>query len=128
MGRRCRRYKHVTVNVLLYSVGMQFNCIIGKGVCLYYRHVLVMLGTHERVWGRDVRGKGCKEGDEGKGCEARDVREKGCEEGDEGKGCGARGVKGKGYEEGDERKGCGAKGCGEGDEGKGCGARDLKGR
>ena len=75
MGRRSRR-KHVTANVLLHSAGKQFNCIIGKGVCLYYRQVLVMLGTHEKVWVRDVRGKGCEEGDEEKGCWARNVRER----------------------------------------------------
>ena len=42
-------------------------------MCLYYRQVLVMLGTHDRVWGRDVRGKGCEEGDEIKECGARDA-------------------------------------------------------
>ena len=35
-----------------------------------------MLGTHDRVWGRDVRGKGCEEGDEIKECGARDVRKR----------------------------------------------------
>ena len=57
MGRRYRR-KHVTVNVLLHSAGKQFNCIIGKGVRLYYRQVLVKLGTYQGMWRRDVRGKG----------------------------------------------------------------------